>query len=91
MELNRLPADSLNSEALAETNPPGKCTMGGETKNNSNFCFSPPLSFLLSFPGLCSQVVREFVAQRRSEGRRDPASYHSEADERIQQVPQAFL
>lgn len=34
----------MNSEVVVPRNPPGKCTPGGETKNNSYFCFSLPLS-----------------------------------------------
>lgn len=75
VELNRHPADCVNSEVTVKSNPPE------ETRQKKSF----------SFLSLCSQVVRELRAERRSERRRNSASYHSEADERIQQVPQAFL
>lgn len=69
-----------NEELVVRRDPPGKCTTGGGRSLMALF-----------FLCLCSQVVRELAAQRRSEGRGNSASYHSEADERIQQVPQAVL
>lgn len=47
-ELNRRPTDALNSEVVVRRNPPGKCTTGGEAKNNSDFSLFPCfLSFAL--------------------------------------------
>lgn len=93
VKVNRHPTDALNREVDARRNEPGKLATGEEAKNNPDLSLLfLSLSFTFSFfHSLSSQVVRGLDVQRRSEGRRDSASHHSEADERIQQVPQAFL